>query len=345
MIIDDTPIYEGKSKSLYKITTSENKLLMRFKDDVTAFNNKKHDIINGKGTLNNFICSRILEYLEDKFIDTHFVVRVSDTDMIVKKLNMLPVEVVVRNNIYGGLVKRLGLDDRIGERIFNKNENKDSFIMELFYKDDNLGDPLINEDHAIILGLLTYKQLHAIKRIARDVNFWLMKYFNDIGIDLADFKLEFGLDNKDNIILADDICPDGCRLIDKYSGDSLDKDNYRYDKNDLYSSYYEVYNRIVSIYDKNMSLGDYLYDKIHIMLKSIYLDFINNSGEYDEWDVEHIDLMNNISRRTNNYRMYTPVDIPSITISFEDNTLNINYIKDFIVVTNKDALKFSKVVK
>lgn len=244
MNIMGDPIYEGKSKSLYKIDTSEDKLLMRFNDDITAFNNEKHDIIQGKGKLNNLICSDIFKFLEARDIKTHYIMRTSETDMIVKRLDMIQIEVVIRNYIEGGLVKRLGLESRRGEKI--NNDNIGDTLIEFFYKDDELGDPLINDNHILIFKILNQVELHTIKRDATLINKYLTQYFEEIDITLVDFKLEFGIDSRDNIILADDICPDGCRLIDKKTGRSLDKDNYRFDKGDIYTSYAEVYKRIKS---------------------------------------------------------------------------------------------------
>lgn len=243
MEIIGEPIYEGKSKALYKIDTSNDKLLMRFKDDVTAFNNEKHDIIPEKGKLNNLICSNIFEYLKLRDIDTHYIMRVSDTDMIIKSLNMIPIEVVVRNYIEGGLIKRLGLEHRRGEKITTSN-NQTDILIEFFYKSDDLGDPLINDRHICMFKLLDPVELSVIKRDIILVNKYLVEYFNEIDITLVDFKIEFGYDRKDRIVIADDICPDGCRLVDKKTGNSLDKDIYRFNKGDLHTSYVEVYNRI-----------------------------------------------------------------------------------------------------
>lgn len=250
------PLYEGKSKVLYEIGTSNDKLIMRFKDDVTAFNNEKHDVIKGKGFFNNQICSRIFEYLYSKGVLNHFVMRLSDIDMIVQKTNVIPIEVVIRNYITGGLAKRFGIENRKGEKL-----NLDDSLLELFYKSDELGDPLINNRQVVMLGYATHSQIMTMERIANIVNFHLKSYFNKLGIILADFKLEFGIDKEGTILLVDDICPDGCRLWDKNTGEVFDKDNYRFNYGDIYSAYREVYRRIVSVYEEGIDIESYLHEQ------------------------------------------------------------------------------------
>jgi len=261
MDIEKDPIYEGKSKSLFVIKTSKDNLLMRFKDDITAFNGERHDIIKDKGIFNNQICSRIFEYLDVNGIKSHYIMKASDRDMIVQKTKVFPIEVVVRNNITGGLVKRFGLKDR--EKEILKFPNIDDprmymSILELFYKSDELGDPLMNDDHAIALGYADSSQLATMKEKALRINYFLKQFFAKIGITLADFKLEFGINNKGELLLVDDICPDGCRLWDKYSDNVFDKDNYRYNYNSIDSAYREVFNRIISVYDKGITIEEYI---------------------------------------------------------------------------------------
>lgn len=254
------PIYEGKSKALY-ILPSKDKLLMKFKDDITAFNNEKHDIIKNKGYLNNQICASIFEYLGSKGITTHYVRRASHTEMVVQKAEVIPIEVVIRNYITGGLAKRFGLEDKKGSIISfpnNTDPRMYSQILELFYKSDELGDPLMNRDHAIVFGYATSLQLSQMERCAQEVNYHLKQYFGKIGINLADFKLEFGINENGQLMLVDDICPDGCRLWDKYSNKHFDKDNYRYGFGDILGSYTEVYDRIRAVYDNGITIEDYL---------------------------------------------------------------------------------------
>lgn len=252
------PLYEGKSKALYEIGTSNDKLIMRFKDDVTAFNNEKRDVIKGKGFFNNQICSRIFEYLYSEGVLNHFVMRLSDVDMIVQKTDVIPIEVVIRNYITGGLAKRFGIENRKGEKLTLPCSDRDGSILELFYKSDELGDPLINKSQAITLGYATDSQIMNMERIANNVNFHLKPYFDKLGIILADFKLEFGTNKNGSVFLVDDICPDGCRLWDKSTGEVFDKDNYRFNYGDVYSAYREVYKRIISVYEEGMSIENYL---------------------------------------------------------------------------------------
>lgn len=331
MDIEKKLVYEGKSKALYKINSSKDHLLMRFKDDVTAFNNEKHDIVKGKGFLNNQICSRIYKYLGDKGIPNHYVMSISDTYILVEKTDVIPIEVVVRNCIAGGLVKRFGIEDRRGDKIKVKT-GEDRFvytpIVELFYKRDKLGDPLMNEDHAIAFGFANRYQIDKMIEYAHCINYYLEKYFDDIGIVLADFKLEFGVNRRGKVILVDDICPDGCRLWDKYTGKSFDKDNYRYNYGDVLSSYREVYKRILAVCEEDMHIGDYIRRQLHKKLEETYYSYISGQLDGLYWDVK--------MEEHNEKDILEPIiEMSSEPLKFED-------IKNFTVKDNIGYLTFSR---
>jgi phosphoribosylaminoimidazole-succinocarboxamide synthase len=228
-------IYEGKAKILYS-TEDEGLIIQYFKDDATAFNNVKKDIIEGKGVLNNFISEFIMLELAAEKIPTHFVKRISNREQIVKKVKIIPLEVIIRNISAGSMAKRLGMVEGLA---------LSAPIFEISYKNDALGDPLINDDHAVkVLKLLEQSQLDLIRNYALQINKILQKIFIDINIKLVDFKIEFGFDNDGNIILADEISPDSCRLWDKDSNNKMDKDRFRRDLGGLTEAYAEVANRL-----------------------------------------------------------------------------------------------------
>lgn len=227
-------LYEGKAKILYS-TEETDKLIQYFKDDATAFNAQKKGTIKEKGVLNNKISSRIFELLEKEGVKTHFIERVSDRDMLVKKVEIIPVEVVIRNVTAGSLSKRMGIDEGITLK---------EPILEFYYKSDELGDPMINEYHIKVFNLANEREMDIIKAMALKVNKFLVDFFDKNGIRLIDFKLEFGRYNGD-VLLADEITPDGCRLWDKKSGEKMDKDRFRRDLGKIEEAYQEVYRRIV----------------------------------------------------------------------------------------------------
>jgi len=228
-------IYEGKAKILYA-TDDPNLIIQYFKDDATAFNNVKKDVIEGKGVLNNFISEFIMLELASEKIPTHFVKRISNREQIVKKVKIIPLEVIIRNISAGSMAKRLGLSEGI---------KLSAPVFEISYKNDALQDPLINDDHAVkVLKLLEQSQLDLIRNYALKINQILQKIFIDINIKLVDFKIEFGFDNDGNIILADEISPDSCRLWDKDSDNKMDKDRFRRDLGGLTEAYAEVANRL-----------------------------------------------------------------------------------------------------
>ncbi len=227
-------VYEGKAKKM--IPLDEGKLIMEFKDDATAFNGEKKAQFKGKGWLNAQISAHIFKLLEEKGIKTHFIGVAGDNRLIVEKLQMYPVEVVVRNIVAGSLKKRLPLEE---------GTELEEPIIELYYKNDALGDPMINYYHAKILGV-DESEIKEMEKIAFKVNEILKDYFKEKGILLVDFKLEFGKNEKGEIVLADEISPDTCRFWDVETKKSLDKDVFRFDKGDLISAYEEIYKRLIS---------------------------------------------------------------------------------------------------
>lgn len=228
-------IYEGKAKKIYS-TERPDVFLQEFKDDATAFNGLKKDKIPHKGELNNQISSRIFEYLKENNIPTHFIKKVSDNEMLVNKVDIIKVEVVCRNIAAGSLVKKFG---------FREGTELKEPIVEYYLKSDELGDPLFTEDHIFALKLTDKYGLDIIKKMTLSINTLLKKFFLDKGIKLVDFKLEFGKDKNGNIILADEISPDTCRLWDSKTDRKLDKDRFRFDLGEVEEAYMEIKNRIV----------------------------------------------------------------------------------------------------
>jgi phosphoribosylaminoimidazole-succinocarboxamide synthase len=226
-------IYEGKAKRIYK-TDNPDLFIQHFKDDATAFNAKKRGTIVNKGVMNNLISERLFNLLESEGVRTHFVERLNDRDMLVKKLDIVPVEVVIRNLIAGSMSKRLGIEEGTKAK---------KPILEFYYKADALDDPLINDDTAIALGWATASELTKIRTMATKVNQVLTKFFNKRGLILVDFKLEFGR-HKGRILLGDEICPDTCRLWDKKTMEKMDKDRFRRDLGNVEEAYQEVCKRV-----------------------------------------------------------------------------------------------------
>ncbi|GAA0470395.1 phosphoribosylaminoimidazolesuccinocarboxamide synthase [Alkalibacillus silvisoli] len=210
-------LYEGKAKQLFE-TTEPNILWVQYKDALTAFNGEKKEQAKGKGRLNNEISSLLFKQLSKAGISNHFVKRMSETEQLVKKTSIIPIEVVIRNVAAGSLARRLGLEEGIP---------LNTTIAEYYYKDDDLGDPLINEDHIKFLNLVSSNQLNEMKEIALRVNRHLTKYFKACDVELVDFKLEFGFDKEGELILSDEISPDTCRLWDVHTNEKLDKDVFR----------------------------------------------------------------------------------------------------------------------
>jgi phosphoribosylaminoimidazole-succinocarboxamide synthase len=227
-------LYEGKAKKVFE-TSDPNLVIQYFKDDATAFNAQKKGTIKDKGIVNNNMSVRLFRLLEENSIPTHFVKQLSDREMLVKKLKILPVEVVVRNIIAGSLAKRLGIEEGISAPFP---------IVEFYYKKDALGDPLVIEDHIKFLGLATAEQIRDIKNYSLRINDVLSRFFDERDILLVDFKLEFGMHNND-LLLGDEIAPDTCRLWDKKSMEKLDKDRFRRDLGNVEEAYQEVLKRVL----------------------------------------------------------------------------------------------------
>ncbi|WP_346888540.1 phosphoribosylaminoimidazolesuccinocarboxamide synthase [Clostridium sp. UBA1056] len=226
-------IYEGKAKRIFK-TEKEDEVLVYYKDDATAFNGEKKASISSKGILNNTISSIIFEMLNEKGIKTHFVKKISDREQICKKVDIIPLEVIVRNIAAGSMAKRYGIEE---------GTELKTTVLEISYKDDDLGDPLMNDYHAIALDIITSEELDYIYEQASQVNKILTEFFLKQDIKLVDFKLEFGKLNGE-ILLADEVSPDTCRLWDLKTGEKLDKDRFRRELGDLVEGYTKVLERI-----------------------------------------------------------------------------------------------------
>ncbi len=231
--MDKEILYEGKAKVVYK--SNDGNLVQYFKDDATAFNGVKHDQLDGKGVINNTIASAMFEYLEENGIRTHFLGKVSPREMKMLQLEMIPIEVVVRNIAAGSLCKRLG---------FPEGQRMETPIVEFYLKNDDLGDPLFNDDHIQAFGYATIEEIDSLRHKARIINDLLISFFNERKVDLVDFKLEFGRYKK-QIILGDEISPDTCRFWDSETGEKMDKDRFRFDLGNVMGGYNEMQNRIL----------------------------------------------------------------------------------------------------
>ncbi|EXJ23971.1 Phosphoribosylaminoimidazole-succinocarboxamide synthase [Alkalibacterium sp. AK22] len=227
-------LYEGKAKALYT-TSDKDQLWVEYKDQATAGNGERKETIAGKGQLNNQITSTVFEYLLSEGIPSHFVKKLSDTEQVIKKVDMFSLEVVVRNVTAGSFSRRLGVEE--GTQL-------DFPVVEFYLKEDELNDPFINEDHIKVLKLATDSEVSELKEKALEVNGALKKLFDSIGITLIDFKLEFGKDSEGAILLADEISPDTCRLWEKNTNNRLDKDVFRQQTGDIVPVYQEVLNRL-----------------------------------------------------------------------------------------------------
>lgn len=228
-------LYEGKAKRLFA-TEDETLLIAYFKDDLTAFNGEKKSAEAGKGALNCKISAQIFQLLEENGIPTHFVKQLDDNRMVVKNVDIIPIEVVVRNVAAGSLCRRFGLEEGV-KLPFS--------VVEFYYKDDALGDPLMNDEHALMLELVeSESELEELKRLGREVNVLLHSFFASKGLNLVDFKLEFGIDEKGKILLADEISPDSCRFWDMQTNEKLDKDRFRQNLGNLKLAYKEVLRRM-----------------------------------------------------------------------------------------------------
>lgn len=227
-------LYEGKAKKIYA-TDEQDVLWVAYKNEATAFNGQKKAEISGKAQLNNQISSLLFSMLHEQGITTHFVKQLSDHEQSVKKVEIVPLEVVVRNATAGSLAKRIGVEEGI---------RFEQPIVELYYKDDALGDPLILAEHAIFLKAATQEEIDSLKAQALQINEVLSKFFKDKDIFLVDFKLEFGRTSQGDIILADEISPDTCRFWDVHTNEKLDKDVFRRDLGGLTEAYEKILQRI-----------------------------------------------------------------------------------------------------
>lgn len=230
-------LYEGKAKQVYA-TEDPTIIRMHYKDDATAYNGIKKAQIANKGVLNNKISTIIYQKLIERGIPTHYIKTLNDRDQLCKKVSILPLEVIVRNIIAGSMSKRLGIPE--GTKPANT-------IYELCYKNDALGDPLINDHHAVALGAASYEDLKIVYDITHQVNEALKELFLNVGVILVDFKIEFGKTADGTIVLADEISPDTARLWDEKTNDKLDKDRFRRDLGNVINAYEEIYKRLLSI--------------------------------------------------------------------------------------------------
>ncbi len=227
-------IYEGKAKKVFA-TDSPDYCIVDYKDDATAFNGEKKGTIAGKGVINNRVTNHLMKLLEKGGVPTHFVEELSERETLVKRVRIVPIEVIVRNIAAGSLSKRLGLPE--GTKLA-------STVLEYCYKDDALGDPMINDYHVAALGLATPDELKKISMLSFMVNDILSDYLRDLHIELIDFKLEFGKTKNGQIVLADEISPDTCRFWDSRTGEKLDKDRFRRDLGGVEDAYKEILKRL-----------------------------------------------------------------------------------------------------
>ena len=228
-------LYEGKAKKVY--TTEDPELyIVDYKDDATAFNALKKGTISGKGVINNRVTNHLMKMLESKGIPTHFVEELSDRETVVKKVKIVPLEVIVRNIAAGSMSKRLGIEE---------GTVLPTTVLEYSYKNDDLGDPLINDYHALAMQLCTREELDQIASYAFKINEILKAFFKEINVDLVDFKLEFGKLSDGTIVLADEISPDTCRFWDATTHEKLDKDRFRRDMDNVDEGYHEIMKRLL----------------------------------------------------------------------------------------------------
>ena len=234
--MSETLLYEGKAKKIFS-TDDADIVRVAYKNDTTAFNGEKFEQLEGKGQLNNEITSFFFNYLAEQGIESHFVRKISDTEQLVKRVEIVPLEVVTRNIAAGSLSKRLGWEE--GRKLPEP-------IVEFYYKDDDLGDPLLADVHIQTLGLATDEELNELRRRALAVNDSLLKLLTPRGLLLVDFKLEFGRDSSGNYLLADEISPDTCRFWDAETHEKMDKDRFRRDLGGVTEAYAEVFKRITA---------------------------------------------------------------------------------------------------
>ena len=228
-------LYEGKAKKVYA-TNDPDLVIVDYKDDATAFNGEKKGTISGKGVINNKMTNYMFKMLEKEGVPTHLVEEISDRETIVKKVSIVPLEVIIRNVAAGSFSKRMGVEE--GKQLLCP-------ILEYSYKNDDLGDPFINDYYALALGIATKEELDTIAKYAFKVNEFMVKFFKGLNIDLIDFKIEFGKTSDGTIILADEISPDTCRFWDSTTHEKLDKDRFRRDMGGVEEAYQEIMKRLM----------------------------------------------------------------------------------------------------
>lgn len=228
-------LYEGKAKKVYA-TNDPDLVIVDYKDDATAFNGEKKGTISGKGVVNNRMTNFMFKMLEKEGVPTHLVEEISDRETIVKKVSIVPLEVIIRNVAAGSFSKRMGVEE--GKQLLCP-------ILEFSYKNDDLGDPFINDYYALALGLATKEELDTIAKYAFKVNEFMVNFFKGLNIDLIDFKIEFGRTSDGTIILADEISPDTCRFWDSTTHEKLDKDRFRRDMGGVEEAYQEIMKRLM----------------------------------------------------------------------------------------------------
>lgn len=234
-IVKQEQLYEGKAKKVYA-TNDPDLVIVDYKDDATAFNGEKKGTISGKGVINNRMTNFMFKMLEKEGVPTHLVEEINDRETIVKKVSIVPLEVIVRNVAAGSFSKRMGVEE--GKQLLTP-------ILEFSYKNDDLGDPFINDYYALALGLATKEEIDTITKYAFKVNEFMLNFFKGLNIDLIDFKIEFGKTSDGTIILADEISPDTCRFWDSTTHEKLDKDRFRRDMGGVEEAYQEIMKRLM----------------------------------------------------------------------------------------------------
>ena len=234
-IVKQEQLYEGKAKKVYA-TNNPDLVIVDYKDDATAFNGEKKGTISGKGVVNNRMTNFMFRMLEKEGVPTHLVEEISERETIVKKVSIVPLEVIIRNVAAGSFSKRMGVEE--GRQLLTP-------ILEFSYKNDDLGDPFINDYYALALGLATKEEIDTIAKYAFKVNEFMLKFFKGLNIDLIDFKIEFGKTSDGTIILADEISPDTCRFWDSTTHEKLDKDRFRRDMGGVEEAYQEIMKRLM----------------------------------------------------------------------------------------------------
>lgn len=228
-------LYEGKAKKVYA-TNDPDLVIVDYKDDATAFNGEKKGTISGKGVINNQMTNFMFKMLEKEGVPTHLVEEISERETIVKKVSIVPLEVIIRNVAAGSFSKRMGVEE--GSKLLCP-------ILEFSYKNDDLGDPFINDYYALALGIATQEDIDTISKYAFKVNEFMVEFFKKLNIDLIDFKIEFGKTSDGTIILADEISPDTCRFWDSTTHEKLDKDRFRRDMGGVEEAYHEIMKRLM----------------------------------------------------------------------------------------------------